>query len=92
LRDRGGRCTVRALPHDREVSMNEGELTGFLTKLSEDTELQQAYVADPGGTMRAAGLPEETIGTILSRDLAKLKALLPGGGYIIFMVLTEPPS
>ena len=68
--------------------MNEGELTSFLMKLSDDTELQEAYVADPAGTMRAAGLPEETIGTILSRDLAKIKALLPGGGYIMFMVLT----
>jgi len=72
--------------------MNEGELTSFLTKLSEDTELQQSYVADPAGTMRAAGLPEETIGTILSRDLAKIKALLPGGGYIMFMILTQPKS
>ena len=72
--------------------MNEAELTSFLTKLSEDTELQQAYVADPAGTMRDAGLPEETIGTILSRDLAKIRGLLPGGGYIMFMILTEPPS
>jgi hypothetical protein len=72
--------------------MSEAELTSFLTKLSEDTELQQSYLADPAGTMRDAGLPEETIGTILSRDLGKIKALLPGGGYIMFMVLTEPKS
>jgi hypothetical protein len=42
----------------------------------------------------AAGLSEDTIGTILSRDLAKIKALLerevPGGGFIVFMIIVNP--
>jgi hypothetical protein len=90
------RCTVTERPIDEEVLMNGngGELSGFLTKLSEDAQLQDAYTQDPEGTMRAAGLSEDTIGTILSRDLAKIKALLerevPGGGFIMFMIIVDP--
>jgi hypothetical protein len=73
---------------------NGGELSGFLTKLGEDRELQQAYTKDPEGTLRAAGLSEDTIKAVLSRDLSEIKAVLdhelPGGGYMLFMVLTEP--
>jgi hypothetical protein len=73
---------------------NGGELSGFLSKLSEDPQLQDAYTKDPEGTMRAAGISEDTIGTILSRDLAKIKALLekelPGGGFIMFMIIANP--
>jgi hypothetical protein len=73
---------------------NGGELFSFLTKLSEDSGLQEAYTRDPEGTMRDAGLSEETIQTLLSRDLAKIKAVLekelPGVHYVMFMVLTSP--
>jgi hypothetical protein len=78
--------------------MNENgeDIAGFLTKLSEDPEVQAAYTKDPEGTMRGAGLSDETIATVLSGDLAKIKAmlerLLPGGGYMMFMILTEPKS
>jgi hypothetical protein len=75
---------------------NGGELSDFVTKLSEDAQLQSAYVRDPEGTMRNAGLPEDTIGTILSRDLAKIKALLekefPGGNFIMFMIIATPTT
>lgn len=74
---------------------NGGELSSFLTKLSEDRELQEAYVKDPEGTLRQAGVSEETIGTVMSRDLGKIKAAvereLEAGLHIIcFMVITEP--
>jgi hypothetical protein len=92
----GRRGSVAAQANDREVSMNGngGELSSFLTKLGEDPELQQAYTKDPEGTLRSAGLSDETIKAVLSRDLAAIKAVLdrelPGGGYMLFMVLTDP--
>jgi hypothetical protein len=71
---------------------NGGELSSFLTKLSEDQQLQQDYMNDPKGTLRAAGVSDETIEVLLSRDLAKVKAVLDRelpAGYMMFMVLTE---
>ena len=65
----------------------------FLQKLSEDSELQQEYTRDPRGTMRQAGLSDEVIEAILSRDLGKIKAVLGregGGDATLVMVLTEP--
>ena len=73
---------------------NGGELSSFLTKLGEDTGLQEKYVSDPEGTLRSAGVPDDTIQAVLSRDLAKIKGVLDrelsGGTYMMFMVLTEP--
>jgi hypothetical protein len=72
--------------------MNGGELSSFLTKLSEDEGLQQAYMKDPEGTLREAGLSEATIQAVMSRDLATVKAVLDRelpAGYMLFMVLTE---
>ena len=75
---------------------NGGELSSFLTKLSEDSQLQDAYARDPEGTMREAGLSDDTIQTVLSRDLEKIKALLEkefaGGGFIMFMIITDPKT
>jgi hypothetical protein len=91
-----------ASPHkaerEREVLMNGngGELSSFLAKLSEDPQLQDAYAQDPQGTMREAGLSDDTIQTLLSRDLEKVKAVLDkelaGSGYIMFMVIFEPKA
>jgi hypothetical protein len=76
------------------LDANGGELSSFLTKLSGDQQLQDAYTQDPEGTMREAGLSEDTIQTMLSRDLERIKALLerelPGGGFIMFMILIKP--
>jgi Aromatic-ring-opening dioxygenase LigAB, LigA subunit len=73
---------------------NGGELASFLEKLRDDPQLQQAYASDPEGTLRQAGLSDETIQTILSRDLEKIKAVLDrdlgGVHYMLFMVITEP--
>jgi hypothetical protein len=75
---------------------NGGELSSFLTKLSEEQQLQDAYAQDPEGTMREAGLSDDTIETLLSRDLQKIKALLekelPGGGFIMFMIIANPKT
>jgi hypothetical protein len=73
-----------------------GELASFLQKLSEDRELQEAYTRDPEGTLRQAGLSDETIQAVLSRDLERIKSVLekdaPGVVYMCFMVITEPPA
>ena len=70
---------------------NGGELSSFLTKLSEDRQLQDAYAQDPERTMRAAGLSDDSIETLLSRDLGKIKAALekelPGRDFILFMII-----
>jgi hypothetical protein len=70
---------------------NGGELSSFLTKLSEDRQLQDAYAQDPEGTMREAGLSDDSIETLLSRDLGKIKAALekelPGREFILFMII-----
>ena len=75
---------------------NSGELSSFLQKLSEDSGLQQAYTSDPEGTMRQAGLSDETIQVVLSRDLERIKAVLekeaPGLVYMMFMVIFESKS
>jgi hypothetical protein len=73
---------------------NGGELSSFLQKLSEDQELQQAYTSDPEGTLRQAGLSDETIQIVLSRDLERIKGVLekelPGLVYMMFMVIFQP--
>ena len=75
---------------------NGGELASFLQRLGEDTQLQQAYASDPEGTMRQAGLSDETIQTVLSRDLERIKTALekelPGVSYMCFMVIFESKS
>jgi hypothetical protein len=72
------------------------ELAGFLQRLSEDRELQEAYVRDPAGTLRQSGLSDETIRAVLSRDLEQVKGVLekeaPGIVYMMFMTITEPPA
>jgi hypothetical protein len=75
---------------------NGGQLASFLRKLSEDRELQQAYARDPEGTLRQAGVSDETIKAVLSRDLEHIKGVLekeaPGIVYMMFMTITEPPA
>ena len=73
-----------------------GEFASFLQKLSEDSELQEAYTRDPEGTLRQAGVSDETIKAVLSRDLERIKGVLekeaPGVVYMMFMTITEPPA
>jgi hypothetical protein len=71
-----------------------GELSSFLQKLSEDSELQQAYMKDPEGTMRQAGLSDDMIEATRSRDLGRIKAVLArelGPEATVVMFITEPP-
>jgi hypothetical protein len=72
---------------------NGGDLASFLQKLSEDKELQQAYMSDPKGTMRQAGLSDDVIDATMSRDLGRIKAVLSrelGAEPALVMVLTDP--
>ena len=73
---------------------DDGGLSSFLQRLGDDSGLQQAYAKDPEGTMRQAGLSDETIQIVLSRDLERIKGVLekelPGVVYMMFMVITEP--
>ena len=74
--------------------MNGNELSSFVEKLNEDPGLQDAYVKDPKGTLRQAGLPDDTIQTLLSRDLQSIKRALeqalPGVHTTCFMVVIAP--
>ena len=72
--------------------MTEGgsELSGFLAKLHEDTELQKRYRHDPRGTMKEAGLSQEAIDAVMSGDLGRIKSLLGGAEQMLFMVVTDP--
>ena len=73
-----------------------GEVSSFLTKLGEDSQLRDAYSRDPQGAMREAGLSDDSIQTLLSRDLEKVKAVLDkelaGGDYMLFMVIFGPKA
>ena len=75
---------------------NGGKLSSFLQKLSEDRELQQTYMKDPGGTMRQAGLPDDVLQAALSGDLGKIKGVLErelgGADVLVCMTITEPPA
>ena len=74
----------------------KGELASFLQKLSDDRDLQEAYTRDPEGTLRQAGVPDDTIRAVLSRDLEQVKGVLekeaPGIVYMMFMTIFEPPA
>jgi hypothetical protein len=72
---------------------NGGELSSFLKKLSEDSELEQAYRKDPEGTMRQAGLSEETTRTPSSRDQGTIRAALEkevGADANLYMIVIAP--
>jgi DNA-binding Lrp family transcriptional regulator len=73
---------------------NGGELSSFLAKLNDDPQLQEAYAKDPEGTLRQAGVPDDTIRTLLSRDLQAirrtLEQALPGVQTTCFMVVIAP--
>ena len=67
------------------------ELSGFLTRLHEDADLQKRYKQDPRGTMKEAGVPQESIDAVMSGDLGRIRAMLPGGPeQMLFMVVISP--
>ena len=73
---------------------NGGQLSSLLKRLHEDEALQEAYVKDPEGTLRQAGVSDDTIHSVLSRDLKKIKNVLdkelPGVQNMCFMVVISP--
>ncbi|MGB0894505.1 MAG: hypothetical protein ACPGUD_08870 [Parashewanella sp.] len=50
-------------------------LTNFLAKLSEDTELLEAYKKDPKGEMKKFGLSDTDIEVVLSGDVNAIKQI-----------------
>jgi hypothetical protein len=54
-------------------------------------QLKDAYGQNPEGTMRETGLSDDSIETLFSRDLGKIKAALekelPGRDFIMFMII-----
>jgi len=67
-----------------------GELSSFLTRLHEDSELQKRYKQDPRGTLEQAGVSRDEIDTVLSGDLGRLRSLLGGAEMMLFMVVIAP--
>ena len=62
-------------------------LSSFLTRFSEDPELQKRYQADPEGTLRAEGLDAEQSEAVLSGDETRVRSLLPEGDATPIMIL-----
>ena len=73
---------------------NGGELSSFLEKLGEDSELRRSFLDNPKGTLEQAGLSEETKETLLSRDPDKIKGALekerPGVDQSLYMIVIAP--
>ncbi|QFU23575.1 hypothetical protein FM038_016260 [Shewanella eurypsychrophilus] len=51
------------------------KLNEFFEKLGSDSDLMDAYKKDPEGVMKANGLTDEEIATVMSGDTNKLKSL-----------------
>ncbi|WP_299791602.1 hypothetical protein [uncultured Shewanella sp.] len=47
----------------------------FFEKLGTDSDLMDAYKQDPEGVMKANGLTDEEIATVMSGDTNKIKSL-----------------
>jgi hypothetical protein len=50
------------------------DITSFLVRLAQDSDLQQRFKADPQATMTAEGLSESDQDTLLSGDQDRIKA------------------
>lgn len=62
---------------------NEGnnmasKLTEFLTRLSTDSELMEAYKKDEAGTMKANGVADEHVELVLNKQHDEIKELTGG--------------
>ena len=66
------------------------DLSGFLSRLYEDPELQKRYRSDPKGTLKEAGLSDDEIEAVTSGDLGKIKSMLGGPEQMLFMVVISP--
>jgi hypothetical protein len=73
------------------IKREVGPISPAQWTMGEDRQLQDACAQDAEGTMREAGLSDDSIETLLSRDLAKTKAALekelPGRDFILFMII-----
>ncbi len=65
----------------------------FFEKLGTDSDLMEAYKQDPEGVMKASGLTDEEIKTVMSGDTKKLKSM--SGDKIetrAFQVISSPKN
>jgi Aromatic-ring-opening dioxygenase LigAB, LigA subunit len=60
--------------------MADGSISDFLTNLCDDPQLRESFSQDPSGTMQSAGLSQDSIEVILSRDLNKIKQAIESEG------------
>ena len=65
------------------------ELSGFLTRLHEDADLQKRYKQDPRGTLEEAGVSKDATDAVLSGDLERIKGMV-GTNQPLMMVVIAP--
>ncbi len=52
------------------------DLTDFLTDLSKDSDLMDAYVKDRAGTMRSRGVTQENIDLVINENYEEIKKMI----------------
>ena len=64
-------------------------LSDFFTLLGQDASLMEEYLQNPETVMRAHGLSDEEIDTVMSGDLENLKSLSGDGDYKTFLLVNH---
>ena len=64
-------------------------LSDFFILLGQDALLMEEYLQNPETVMRANGLSDEEIDTVMSGDLEKLKSLSGDGDYKTFLLVNH---
>ncbi|ABM25688.1 conserved hypothetical protein [Shewanella sp. W3-18-1] len=64
-------------------------LSDFFILLGQDALLMEEYLQNPETVMRAHGLSDEEIDTVMSGDLEKLKSLSGDGNYKTFLLVNH---
>ncbi|MCA1896138.1 hypothetical protein [Shewanella putrefaciens] len=64
-------------------------LSDFFILLGQDALLMEEYLENPETVMRAHGLSDEEIDTVMSGDLEKLKSLSGDGDYKTFLLVNH---
>ncbi|AVV83180.1 hypothetical protein [Shewanella putrefaciens] len=64
-------------------------LSDFFILLGQDALLMEEYLQNPETVMRAHGLSDEEIDTVMSGDLEKLKSLSGDGDYKTFLLVNH---
>lgn len=64
-------------------------LSDFFILLGQDALLMEEYLQNPETVMRAHGLSDEEIDTVMSGDLEKIKSLSGDGDYKTFLLVNH---